>query len=160
MCEREKERGRHFLPTVTEARGGSWEMTDGGDQIFCLDRVRIRDCLFMISPFWPTSRFSLQWKDRDGKSESRQPADNQITQGICGTFDQRGPSFYSKKLSDSVPKGGFVNGHKQEKSQASVRFLGGFMQVSRFCFISFRLILSPVSVPILVTRPNYSIIWR
>lgn len=119
-------------------------MTDGGDQIFCLDRVRIRDCLFTISPFWPTSLFSLQWKDRGGKSVSRQPADNQITQGTCGTFDQCGPSFYSK--SDSVPKGVFVKGDKQEKPQACVRFLGFFIQVSCFCFICFCLILSSVSV--------------
>lgn len=35
-------------------------------------------------------------------------------------------SFYSKKLSDSVPKGVFVKGDKQEKSQACVRFLGFF----------------------------------
>lgn len=58
---------------------------------------------------------------------SRQPVDNQITQGICGTFDQCGSSFYSRKQSDSVPEGVFVKGDKQVKSQPCVRFLGFFL---------------------------------
>lgn len=83
---------------------------------------------------------------------SRQPADNQITQGICGTFDQRGPSFYSRKRSDSIPKGVFVKG---DKRVSALREISVFNASLVLLFICFCLILSPVSVPISITRPLF-----
>lgn len=66
------------------------KMTDGGSQIFRLDRVKIRDCLLMMSPFLPTSASSVM-KECGGAAAPRQQADNQITQDYVSHLTCIGP---------------------------------------------------------------------
>lgn len=73
--------GANLLPTVTEAWGGSWKMTDGGYQVFRLDWLKIRDCLLMMSPFCPAS---LRWWTRVEAGDGSSSPDKNYS--YCSSF--------------------------------------------------------------------------
>ncbi len=82
-------------------------MTDGGYQIFPLDKVKIRDCLFMMSPFCPTSPSPVM-KDWGGVAVSRQEADNQITQDYVSHLTCMDPVSVLKSVIQSTEDFFFV----------------------------------------------------